>query len=340
MDATKEEFRVMEEYALLSNAIADSGSNASSQLGVSALAFDTEEELLWMGNTGGHVTSYYTYQLQKYTSFQVHELNEVRYLLTGSFGVLSLTQNSLRLSIRRGLTAFTHSSELLKDMQCMTVLPSNLILLGGHQKTLIEFDLERIKQVRITDIDEEGCVIIRQHPKFVCCGDISGKITLRDPNSLRVQHTFSTHSITLSDFDVHGNYLVTCGYSNRNVYTPDRFLMVYDLRMMRQVTPIQMMFLPYLLRFVPAFSSRFCVVSQTGQFQLLDTSASLTPPPLIHNVELTPDAYITAFDVSSSCQALAFADNAGYIYLYGASNEALFNNFSQPTEFADPVINR
>ncbi|RWS30393.1 PAB-dependent poly(A)-specific ribonuclease subunit PAN2-like protein [Leptotrombidium deliense] len=229
------------------------------------------------------------------------------------------------------------NSELLKDMQCMTLLPSNLVLLGGHQQTLIEFDLERIKQVRITDIEEDGCVIIRQHPKLVCCGDIMGKITVRDPNSLRVQHTFSTHSVTLSDFDVHGNYLVTCGYSNRNVYSPDRFLMVYDLRMMRQVTPIQMMFSPYLLRFVPAFSSRFCVVSQTGQFQLLDTSGSLTPPPLIHNVDLTPDACITAFDVSTSCQAMAFADSAGYAYLFGASNEVVFNNFSQPTEFADTL---
>lgn len=112
--------------------------------------------------------------------------------------------------------------------------------------------------------------------------------------------------------------------------------MVYDLRMMRAIMPIQMVFSPYLLRFVPAFSSRFCVVSQTGQFQLLDASASLQTP-FIQNVDLATGTSITSFDISNSGQALAFADDAGIIYLYGASDEVVFNNFSQPTEFADPV---
>lgn len=112
--------------------------------------------------------------------------------------------------------------------------------------------------------------------------------------------------------------------------------MVYDLRMMRAIMPIQMVCSPYLLRFVPAFSSRFCVVSQTGQFQLLDASASLQTP-FIQSVDLPPGTSITSFDVSNSGQALAFADDTGFIYLYGASDEVVFNNFSQQTEFADPV---
>lgn len=112
--------------------------------------------------------------------------------------------------------------------------------------------------------------------------------------------------------------------------------MVFDLRMMRAVAPIQTVFSPYLLRFVPAFSSRFCVVSQTGQFQLLDASVAIQAP-FVQNVDLSIGASITAFDVSNSGQALAFSDDSSIIHLFGGSDEVVFNNFSQPTEFPDPV---
>jgi PAB-dependent poly(A)-specific ribonuclease subunit 2 len=44
-----------------------------------------------------------------------------------------------------------------------------------------------------------------------------------------------------------------------------------------------------------------------------------------------------ALEVSSSCQCLAVGDAGGYVHTFASNASALFNSFSRPTEFADPV---
>lgn len=79
------------------------------------------------------------------------------------------------------------------------------------------------------------------------------------------EHEFDAYSGSLSDFDVHGNLLVTCGFSSRmNGLACDRFLKVYDLRMMRATTPLQVHIDPFFLRFIPTYTSRLAIISQTG----------------------------------------------------------------------------
>ena len=42
-----------------------------------------------------------------------------------------------------------------------------------------------------------------------------GKVSLLDPQTLSCVHRLQAHTGTLSDFDVCGNQLITCGFSNR-----------------------------------------------------------------------------------------------------------------------------
>lgn len=334
----------VEHYSFLSYAVTDHGSRLVTPsppvVPVQTLKFDEQEELIWSGNVCGHVTSYYSKQLTKYTSFAIGADDPVLQILTGDFGVLSLLKDELKLRNRRGIPKFSYNSSTFKDMLCMSKLPSQLILVGGLSQNLIEFDLERQRQVRTTELDskEVGCGLIRQHPKFVCTADLQGRITLRNTNNLAVSHTVQTHTGQIADFDVHGNYLITCGYpSSRS--TPDRFIMVYDLRTYRLVTPIHSIFPPTLTRFIPAFTSKFCLASVMGQFQILDVAASAAEncTAFTHQVQVQPEASLTSLNVSSSGQALAFGDDMGMIHLFGTNANANFNQYSAPTEFPDQL---
>ena len=126
-------------------------------------------------------------------------------------GVLALSQTSLRCQIRRGLPAFTHHSANMMEMQVCTLINGSMVqtfhlqcmlrynqrptqlLMGGIQEKMISFDLVKGKETQVVDTGGT-CAVLRYHGRYVGCGDTSGKIQLRDPHSLTLQHTLDTHS--------------------------------------------------------------------------------------------------------------------------------------------------
>ncbi|KAJ8946329.1 hypothetical protein NQ318_004219 [Aromia moschata] len=323
------------EYVQTHCILADGGD----RFGVSALTFDKHEELLWMGNQGGHVTAYYPPEMSRYSSFQIHVSEDVRQILTIDEGILALTASSLRYQIRRGIPVYTHMSSNMNEMQCMLQMSSSRFLIGGHQDKLIDFNLAVCKESIVTDVGDAGCVMLRPHSRFVCAGNPLGRIDLRDPNSLKIEHSIDTHTGSLSDFDIQGNLLITCGFSSRHTtLSVDRFLMVYDLRMLRAVSPMQTVIDPFFLKFIPSISSRLAVVSAMGQIQLLDTIALAEPRLCLLQMD-NPGAMCLTFDISSSSQVMAFGDNTGHIHYFTNSENPAFNTFSRPCEFADNSLN-
>ncbi|XP_071966224.1 PAN2-PAN3 deadenylation complex catalytic subunit PAN2-like [Antedon mediterranea] len=306
--------------------------------GISTVHFDMKEELLWMGTHQGHVTSYYGSHLQKYTSFQTHATQPVVAMATFDGGVLSLTADSLRCNSRQGMRIFDYKHATMDNMQSMLLFDPFSLVMAGQNKKLIKLDLTTGENETVYDIEEEMVSVLRTSQRFLCCGDSSGKVNLRDPATMKIQHSLDAQSGGLTDFDVHGNQLVTCGLTDRlGTMALDRLLIVYDLRVMRPITPLQIPIEPVFLRYVPTYSNRLAVISQSGQFQLLDPGGLVTAESMFLYQINTGGHMISAVDVSTNFQGIAFGESGGYVHLWSETDDVVFNDYSQETEFAPQV---
>ncbi|CAG0913799.1 unnamed protein product [Notodromas monacha] len=349
-----------QEYQQTQSVMTDGGNHFP----VVSTAFDNHEELLWSGNQGGHVTSYYGVHLQKYTSFQVHNTDEVRALLplnspTGC--ILALMPNTLRCQLKRGVPVFTHVSKSTQDMCSMLMSPRETVVIGGHTDKLVDFDPAYGKELRISTMKEQhsgGCPILRSHPRMICSGNSRGGVRLHDPNSLDVINVIECHSGTLSDVDVQGDTVVTVGY-HTNTYgtmSVDKFVKVYDVRMMKVLPPAPVVVdQPVLIRFLPSYSSRLLVMSSTGQAQIIDPSHQKTEssshlqlsrmlfslcsenicstPGMSQEVNISPGSVVETLSISPSCQCFAVGTSDGYLHLSITNDGAVFHTHPEETEF-------
>lgn len=305
---------------------------------VTAAHFDLQEEMLWMGNHRGHATSFFGPTMGRYSSFQVHASDDIRHIQSLETGVLFLSKNDLKCYTRGGLVMFDYPMEEGADMHSLLMTDNNSVIMGGLQNYVVEVDLNTVQETQKFTVEVPGVAIMRQTGRFFYCGHTSGKITLRDLRSFKLEHEFDAFSGSLSDFDVHGNLLAACGFSSRglNGLACDRFLMVYDLRMMRAVTPLQVHVDPLFLRFIPTYTSRLAIISQTGQCQFCEPTGLANVADIFH--VNTVGQLLMSFDVSSSKQALAFGDSGGCVHLWSDAPEVSFNDYSRETEFALPCI--
>ncbi|CAH2096423.1 unnamed protein product [Euphydryas editha] len=327
------------EYEVRSTVLVDGGD----RFGVSASVFDKYEELIWMGNQGGHVTSYYGPNMQKYTSFQIHQSEEVRDILTLDSGIYCLTKTSLRHQIRRGIPKHTHKSPNMLDMQCLFQVNSHKFLIGGHQDKLLELDINKMTET-VIKVPEEGCAVIRSGGgSLAACGSANGLVSLRDIRSPgNAEHTFRAHTACLSDLDMQGDHLITCGFTqSATVAVPEPYVLVWDVRRVKgkAAWSIPTVSPPLLLHFVPAVSGRAVALAGDGHVTLFHVNeAHESEYQSVFQVD-TQNSQCSVMDVSSTSQALVFGDQSGHLHLFSAqhNHEPHFNNFSRATEFADPV---
>lgn len=224
---------------------------------------------------------------------------------------------------------------------------SNDLIVGGNT-SLFLVDLQ--KPSVVSDFNHGGDIsFINYSSKLLTLGTSSGSLEIFDPVANQSVKTFSGHSGLLSDLDVKGNYVATCGYSVRNRrfgsanapvdYMVDPLVNIYDLRMMRALSPIPFSAGASFVRFHPKLPNIVIVASTTGQIQFVDLFDQLdvhlyqadlvSAIPPMSSVAVPPSSYLSNLDVSENGEFLCFSDGFPNLHLWSlnASSTPNFVNF-------------
>ena len=67
------------------------------------------------------------------------------------------------------------------------------------------------------EVPVEGPIVLLKRSRMLCCASPTGEVVLRDPLTMRAENRVLAHAGAISDMDVSGNLLVTCGFSERCV---------------------------------------------------------------------------------------------------------------------------
>ena len=127
--------------------------------------------------------------------------------------------------------------------------------------------------------------------------------------------------------------------SHRHVRSvQNRFVQIYDLRMMKAVAPMQLLFEPRFLRFIPPFTSRLLIVSADGDFILVEPSDMLPPTTPYYKIN-TMGGQIADVALSTSVQAIGFGTSSGHISVWSSRQNPVFNQYSQETEWPSMEAN-
>ncbi|KAG0613820.1 hypothetical protein M758_6G131500 [Ceratodon purpureus] len=300
-------------------------------------AFDPLLDLLWTASSTGSLHSFICPTLDKYSVFGAHP-SAVVGLLGAAEGILSVSSEYVRMHSRGGVSMLSFRDEDVLGITCCDwERPGAGRVLIGHSGSRISvLDLSTAYVASSVSVGQE-IAVMRSNGRLVACGGVGGDIILKDFRTMKTEHTIDAHPGKVSSLDLKGDLLVSCGLTQRmgRIYC-ESVIKVFDIR--QQVRPLS--HIPFspgatTLRFQPKFSSIVLATSASGAILLTDVQGGGADFQS-YQVDCESDALLAA-DVSSSGELLAFGDSGGYVHVWGASEHALVNLHSLPTELPDIV---
>ncbi|ODV97320.1 hypothetical protein PACTADRAFT_66279 [Pachysolen tannophilus NRRL Y-2460] len=324
------------------------------QASLTSILFDDAHDLIWLSDTDGYVSSLNYIDnpnftddgfnipgqiLVPYTSFKACNNSPVFQIKTHSSGILSLSNDSIKLTTREGLAIF---QLLSKDndfinLQSMTYTSSfqNEILIGGlNNGKLYKVDLSK-GVISSTIPYEHDITKLTTNNRHIIIGKADGSIDLMDPTSNEIIKSFPSNTQAISDMDCREHTLLTCGYSKRdNQFINDRLVNVFDLRIMKSLQPIPFPAGAAYVRLHPKLPSLAVIGSQSGQIHFVN----IFNPANVHFYQGDIGTYMSYMDISPSGDFLCFGDSLQNIHLWSHNPKSSFSNYSNKLEYPSPVF--
>eukprot|EP01127_Copromyxa_protea_P022427 TRINITY_DN802_c0_g2_i5.p1 TRINITY_DN802_c0_g2~~TRINITY_DN802_c0_g2_i5.p1 ORF type:complete len:1089 (-),score=127.13 TRINITY_DN802_c0_g2_i5:162-3428(-) len=304
---------------------------------ITSVRFDPYEELMWSGTSDGRVVSYSLPGATKYTSWFAHEVSQnydtdcsISEILVNQEGVVSLSSTGVKYCTRGGLpkSYYLHDENEQLYATCFVEERTGArskIVFGGSGDSLYVFDLERSKVCQELQLPN-GITRLKQG-RFLYCGTPSGKITVCDQRSNRIENTFLGCTGPVTDLAEKGDLLVACGFGTRMGQTiVDQIIKVYDIRTMRPLQGFPFHAGPYRMEFHPKFSSMLLVASSSGEFTIVDATTGFGHLPM-YSID-TQGLGLSCFDISSSGSIIGLGDINGALHQWGESEDVTVNNYS------------
>ncbi|KAJ2997993.1 poly(A)-specific ribonuclease [Globomyces sp. JEL0801] len=319
--------------------------------GVSCLAYDNSEELLWAGgtnvlNTINFISTGAGGTSLRYTSFPAHN-QPANQIVINDLGVFSTGYDNVRFTNRRLVLTLHYPRPyryIMKECTKSTCLgftniPSELVV-GSSSGTIMIMNISRGSVIKQFDVDQ-GIVGMKMG-KMIATSLSSGHISFRDPTTFKQEHSIEFHSGGISSLDISGWLrMYSLNHRGSNLI-PDPLIKVFDLRSLKFLPPLSFPDGPSLVRFHPNYTATILAATPTGRLRMIDINDKTQSKSQFYQSDVS--GYLTSMEFSSSGELFALGDSFGAIQMWYQrdspkinknSRQSLYRHLVQPMAYPE-----
>ena len=329
---------------------------------VTALAFDAAEELLHVGSEDGRMTVTHAPGLERYAGAHVHpreyQVITASPLENAHGGVVTVSAARACYTSGGCVKRWTVGERQGVDPTAnpLTCGAVDTHQLGGSGRAYVGRSSAEMLQIDIgvgrvsltaelmpgTCSQGTSCIATGAARGLVACGGFGGELVMRDPrNKLRAETQLSSpaHAAGVTAVAAKGDLVITCGLTadRAGVVSVDPFVKVVDVRVgCRVLNVLQFPAGAVAVAFHPKFNGTVVLGGESGLVQTQDADRggpgssgagffSQAPLDLMGQ-------RLASLAASSSGEAFAFGDTAGYVHLWSVNDQPTVNAYSRAVE--------